>query len=261
MSQLDYDSSIDNLHKLGLTVLEAKVYTTLAASGDTDAKAIARNIRIARSEVYRAISSLHKTGLVERLMTIPAMYRAAPIKEAIQILLENRKAEYNNLQELSQKLVDSFLEINSDLKDTNDQDLFINEGRVVGKRLISQLKNAKNSFETISTWNMSIRMLSTHLEDFKALTEKGVIIRVLTDHPKRAEVHPQFLTDLQKNPFFAIRFYKESLTLKMAICDKEEVNVCLSEKDRSPNVTSKNHVFAKLANKCFECMWNEAEQP
>jgi sugar-specific transcriptional regulator TrmB len=228
-------------------------------SRDTDAKTLARNLDVAKCEVYRAIASLQKIGLVEKSVTIPAVYRATPIKDAAKILLDKYTLEYSNLQKLSETIVNSFDDMNFASSEEKDQDLSINEGKIVGKRLVDQLHKAKSSFETISTWNISIRMLSNHLEDFKSLTEKGVIIRILTDRSIKAQVPFRFLKELQDSPFFEIRYYKEPLILKMAICDKKEVNFCLSDKHPSPNVTSSNRVFAQLANKCFECMWNEAQ--
>jgi hypothetical protein len=158
-------------------------------------------------------------------------------------------------------IVNNFDGMENLICEEKDQDLSINEGKIVGKRLVDQLHKSKTSFETISTWNISIRMLSNHLEDFKLLIEKGAKIRILTDRSinAQAQVPVCLLKELQESPFFEIRYYKEPLILKMAICDKKEVNFCLSDKHPSPNVTSSNRVFAQLAIKCFECMWNEAQ--
>ena len=87
MNQEDSDSDIEILHKLGLTFLEAKVYSTLVMLENSDAKGIARPLNIAKCEVYRAISSLEKLGLVEKMLTVPSVYKASSIKDASQILL------------------------------------------------------------------------------------------------------------------------------------------------------------------------------
>jgi sugar-specific transcriptional regulator TrmB len=228
-------------------------------SRDTDAKTVARNLDVAKCEVYRAIASLQKNGLVEKSVTIPAVYRATPIKDATRILLDKYTMEYNNLQKLSETIVNNFDGWRNITSEEKDQDLSINEGKIVGKRLVDQLHKSKTIFETISTWKISIRMLSDHLDEFRSLTEKGVIIHILTDRSMNPQVSFGFLKELQENPFFEIRYYKEPLILKMAICDKKEVNFCLSDRHPSPNITSNNRVFAQLAVKCFECMWNEAQ--
>ncbi|MCW3983590.1 MAG: hypothetical protein NWE96_06290 [Candidatus Bathyarchaeota archaeon] len=249
------------MHRLGLTVLEAKVYSSLIAREGAEAKTIARNLNIAKCEVYRAISSLEKTGLIEKKLTIPSVYKAIPIREASKILLEKKTAEYKKLQEDAEKLVIS-LERSStfDLDKENEQGIVLSEGKTVTKRLVNQLRTTEKSFESISTWNVCARMLCDWIDDFKWLTENGVNVRVLTDKLRKDELTPQFLLDLEKSQFFEIRYYKEPLSIKMAIRDKKEINVCFYEKRGSPSMWSNNPIFAQLATKCFECMWNEATQ-
>ena len=106
MGQQEQESDIETLHRLGLTVLEAKVYSSLITREGAEAKTIARSLNIAKCEVYRAISSLEKTGLIEKKLTIPSVYKAIPIREASRILLDKKTAEYNKLQEGAEKLVD-----------------------------------------------------------------------------------------------------------------------------------------------------------
>ena len=85
---------------------------------------------------------------------------------------------------------------------------------------------------------------------------------MLTDKSRKDAQTPQFLVDLQKNPYFEIKYYKNPITIKMAIRDKEDVNVCFSasKKKGSPNIWSNNPIFAQLANNCFEYMWNKTTE-
>jgi sugar-specific transcriptional regulator TrmB len=258
MSRADSNANIATLHKLGLTVLEAKVYTSLALAGNTEVKTLAHSLNIAKCEVYRAIAALEKTGLVEKLLVIPANYRAIPIDDATRILLENKSTEYNKLQKETQELVKSLCNADTANPKLEEDDIIVSEGKIVAKRLITQLQTATSSFETISTWNVCARMLCDWSKDFIRLTKSGVHVRVLTDHSPNGELTPEFLMDLQESPFFEIRYYWEPLMIKLAVRDRCEVNICFSEKSSSPNIWSKNPVFAQLANKTFECMWNEA---
>jgi sugar-specific transcriptional regulator TrmB len=260
MSRPDSDSNITTLHKLGLTVLEAKVYTALALAGNTEVKTLAHSLNIAKCEGYRAISALEKRGLVEKLLVVPACYRAISIDEATQILLETKSSEYNNLQKETQELVKSLCKVDATNPKLEEDDIVVSEGKTVAKRLIIQLQTAKSSFEAISTWNVCARMLCDWSKDLIRLTKSGVHVRILTDVQPKGELTPEFLSELQKNPFFEIRYYWEPLTIKLAIRDRYEVNICFSEKSSSPNIWSKNPVFAQLANKTFECMWNEAPE-
>lgn len=258
MSRVDSNANIATLHKLGLTVLEAKVYTSLIATGKSDVRAIARIVDIAKCEVYRAISSLEKIGLVEKILVSPAVYQAISIRDASVFLMENKRLEYKEIQKETEQLVTSLsaLEVSNPTRE-EENDLIISDGKIVARRLADQLQSVRTSYETISTWNVCAKMLSNWHNDFSRLTRNKVQVRVLTDLPKDGLI-PQFISDLQKNPFFEIKYYLEPLTIKMAIRDKVEVNICCSEKDFTPNIWSKNPIFAQLANKTFEGMWNTA---
>jgi sugar-specific transcriptional regulator TrmB len=256
-----HESDIETLHRLGLTVLEARVYSSLIARDCSEAKTIARCLNIAKCEVYRAISSLEKLGLIEKTLTIPSVYKAIPIKDATRILLEKKTAEYIELQEATKKLVTTFDRTKTlTVGEEDKQSIVISEGKAVVKRLVNQLRTTQKTFESISTWNVCAKMLCDWFDDFKWLTENKVNVRVLTDKLRKDSQPPNFLLDLQKSSFFEIRYYKEPLSIKMAIRDKKEVNVCFYEKRGSPNMWSNNPIFAQLATKCFEYMWNEATQ-
>lgn len=261
MSRIDSDSNVATLHRLGLTVLEAKVYATLALTGSSDVKTMARYIDVAKCEVYRALATLEKSGLVEKVLATPAIYKPIPIREASRILLEKRSSEYNELERESQELITILDRAESSgLQAESETGIVVTGGKIVLRKLLNQLRTAKSSFETISTWNICAKMLCYCLNDLTKLTDKQVHIRVLTDFNANCELTPSFLSELQKSPFFEIRYYGKELTLKMAIRDRSEVNVCFSEKEDTPNIWSINPIFAQLANKTFECMWNEAAQ-
>jgi sugar-specific transcriptional regulator TrmB len=156
------DADIETLHSLGLTILEAKVYSTLVVPENADVKGIARSLNIAKCEVYRALSALEKLGIVEKILTIPSEYKAIPIEEASLILLDKKTAEYNELQNKTQQLVANFNKPNLKItwEDEKEQNIIISEGKVVGKRLVNQLCRANKSFETISTWSVCASMLN-----------------------------------------------------------------------------------------------------
>jgi sugar-specific transcriptional regulator TrmB len=257
MGRPDIEANITTLHKLGLTVLEAKVYAALALAGDTEVKTVAHSLKIAKCEVYRAIAALEEIGLVEKLLVVPASFRAISIDVASRILLENKDLELTKLQKDTEELVKSLCNADTTISKP-EEDIVISEGKIVAKRLITQLQTTKRSFETISSWNICARMLSDWRNEFAKLTKNQSHVRVLTDHSPKKELIPEYLKELQQSAFFEIRYYPEPLTIKMAIRDGCEVNVCFSEKSSSPNLWSKNRVFAQLANKTFECMWNEA---
>jgi sugar-specific transcriptional regulator TrmB len=253
-------ADIETLNRLGLTLSEAKVYLALTWVQKADVKEIARSLDTAKCEVYRVISSLEKVGLVEKILAIPSAYKTIPVEEATQILLHKKTEEYNDLQKKTMTLVANLYRTrkNEKLVDEENKNIIISEGKIVGKRLVNQLLSTQKSFETMSTWSVSARMLTRYSGDLKQLIKNKVKIRVLTDKVRRGERRPAFLDDLQSD-YFEIRYHKNPIEIKMAIRDKSEVNVCLSAAyKKGPNAWSNNLIFAQLATNCFEYMWNEA---
>src|SRR5450756_977142 len=101
------DLHIQILMNLGLTLLQAKVYLTLAELGKAEVTRISNASNVARPDVYRVISTLEKIGLVEKIIATPTMYKATPIKEGVDILLQNKTQEYNELQQRTMYLINS----------------------------------------------------------------------------------------------------------------------------------------------------------
>ena len=256
-----FDSCIEIMHRLGLTVLEAKVYTTLITFEKGHVKEIARSLNIANCEVYRAISSLERLGLVEKLLTQPTTFKAIPIEETAKILLQNKTAEYAELQKGIERLISNFHWINSknNSLEEKEKNIVISNGKIVGKRLIHQLNTAQKSFETISTWDVCRRMLCTYSDELERLMKNKVRVRILTDK-RENEAIPECIVNLRKNPYFEIKNYEKRLTIKMAIRDKEEANICFSATKGTPNIWSDNPIFLQIVTNCFEYMWNEFEK-
>jgi len=260
MNQVDSNSDIDLLHKLGLTILEAKTYSTLMMIGESDVKGIAQPLDIAKCEVYRAISSLEKLGLVEKRLSVPSVYKASPIRDASQILLRIKEGEYRDLKKKAKKLVVTSRVSNLKTPYRNQlNNIIISNGKMVEKRLEEQLKLTRKSFEAISTGTICVKMLIDCSDNFERFVKDKIKVRVLTDNFKLKEQVPEFLVTLQKSPYFEIRYYKSPLKIKLAIRDREDVNICCSAAplDYDPNFWSNNPIFVQLATNCFEYMWNE----
>ena len=91
------DKAIETLAGLGLTVLQAKVYLTLAKEGKSTVKGIAKTSNIARQDLYRITQQLLNLGLIEKLIDTPTKFKAIPIKAAIDMLIGRRKKQHLRL--------------------------------------------------------------------------------------------------------------------------------------------------------------------
>lgn len=81
------------LAKLGLEPESSALYVELAKSGHSSALQLATRTGVSRTQVYRHIDALKKTGLVSaEALSYGTLYRALPL-ENIEGLLANREAE------------------------------------------------------------------------------------------------------------------------------------------------------------------------
>ncbi len=87
----------DVLIRLGLTLNEVRVLIALYASESLTAKAIAKSSGVAREIVYQIVPKLQKKGLVDELITNPKTFKALPLENTIDLLLQQRKNEDNEL--------------------------------------------------------------------------------------------------------------------------------------------------------------------
>jgi len=255
------EEDIQTLTCLGLTILQAKIYITIAQLGESSIKQIAKNADIARQNVYEIMPALQKIGLVEKIITSPTVYKATSIKEGVAILLKQKKNEYTRMQNRTQSLLKKFQNKNFEpQKEEETQFIVTSENNLVIKRLERQILTAKTTIDTISTAECCIGMLRSYSNEIKKIMKKGVKVRALTDREINQKRTPTFLISLQKNPLFEIRYTSTPIQIKMTIADKEEINLCIANiANRGlPNMWSNNANFAKLCTGYYDELWKEA---
>ncbi len=97
--------SIQVLMKLGLTRLQATIYLNLAKLEKADVKTIAEVSGVSRSGVYRVIPQLERLGLAQKIMAQQTMYKATPMDEGSELLLEKEEQKIIELQERAMRLI------------------------------------------------------------------------------------------------------------------------------------------------------------
>ncbi|MCK9151783.1 TrmB family transcriptional regulator [Methanobacterium alcaliphilum] len=92
---------IESLKTMGLAEYEAKVYSTLVLFERAEVKKIYEYLNVPKPSVYQSLKSLMDKGLVMRVSSKPAIYRAIPPKIALRHLIEiHENAEKSALREL-----------------------------------------------------------------------------------------------------------------------------------------------------------------
>jgi len=248
---------------LGLTLLQAKVYLTLAELGKAEVTRISNASNVARPDVYRVISTLEKIGLVEKIIATPTMYKATPIKEGVDILLQNKTQEYNELQQRTMYLINSH---KSDdmitLQKEESQFVLISSKTLLKRKWKIEDSTTQTCIDVIGSWEGSNVWFFKNRQNFERAIKRDVKIRIITEKHKGSKSIQKISPIFSNNPSFEIRYISPPTPIMMQIYDRKKVSMCVEMPETgviTPNLFSNNLQFAKVMVAYFEALWNKAQ--
>lgn len=261
------DEAVETLTGLGLTMLQAKVYLALAKNGESSVKEIAKNSKVARQDSYRITPELLNIGLIEKLIYTPIKFKAIPVQEAIDVLLEQRKKEITTLELKSKDIWKSFKE-NELRKSSENEDHFIiiNDLHARLIKAKKQVETTKQTIEIVTKWSFFLTYTLEVIEEYTKALRNGITVKIITQRPEQLKSVPNELKKIMKHSGFEIRYVSYLPSSIVAIFDKEEVNISLSAEKtpmESGMLVSNNSSLIELSHNYFEIMWKNAlkEQP
>lgn len=102
--QLD-EKTLSTLSMFGLTEYEAKVYLTLILKGAHEASKVSSYSGLPRPHTYSVLKGLQNRGLVTIIPEAVNKYRAVPLDEGLDILIEERSKQMDSLKIAKDKLL------------------------------------------------------------------------------------------------------------------------------------------------------------
>lgn len=253
------DKGVQTFTGLGLTVLQAKAYLALAKEGKSTIKGIAKTSKVARQDLYRVTPQLLNLGLIERHVDTPTKFKAIPIKAAIDMLIEHRKKETARLELEATQFLPSFIVANKEdrSKDEESQFIIISDLQARLAKAKKQIDNVKKSIKIVTKWAFFVTYTLETIEEHTRALNMGVNVKIVTQRPEQMEPPPKNLQKLMKHPLFQIRYVSSLPSSIIAVFDKEEVNIVLSNKTPSESgiLMSNNPSLIELAENYFEIMW------
>jgi sugar-specific transcriptional regulator TrmB len=259
---LKIEEKLEILMKLGLTFDQARTYLALVQTGSSTAKELAEISKIARPDIYRIIPTLQKEGMVEKLITKPASFKAIPIEDILPLMLKRKIADQNELKIKTQELLSDFKNFHAEQRPKEAADFSIVPGKkFIMLKLTESLLKAQASVCVVT----SQKRFSTAILEFekvyaKAL-RKGVEIKMGTDKHVPEEKAGKILQKLARNPNFKVKFFDEAPLAIVSIFDSKEAFVTLSATSHlegTSSIWSSNPCFIALAQSYFEKEWNNA---
>lgn len=255
------DADMQTLMSLGLNSSDARVLVALYKIGTAKASRIAKDSTVTRPDVYRALSKLHKLGLVEKIIAHPSRFRAVPIETGVSVLLEHKAKKYIELKSKSASLIRRINKKNN-YKESYQESQFvlIPSTEALFKRLTKSIEKTKKSIDVSTSWK---RFKSACYRLAEPLTEawirgvKGRAVIEETEEPALESVKAYW-----RPPHAEIRQVKFLPRTVMALYDKKEVYIYIiptADMTESPALWSDNPSLVAMAEECFETKWRTTQ--
>jgi len=255
------DSDIETFVDLGLSNSEARVLVALYKIGTTEVSRIAKASTVARPDVYRALSKLHKLGLVEKIITHPSRFRAVPIETGVSVLLEHKLKEYSELKSESASLIRRMSK-ETIRKEPNQESQFvlIPSREVLFKHLTRSIEKTQKSIDVSTSWKRFKSACYRLAEPLEKAWLRGVIGRAIIE--KTEEPALEFVKTYWQSPQAEIRHVNFPPKSIMALYDEKEVYIYIiptAAMTESPALWSNNPSLVAMAEEHFETKWKTAQ--
>lgn len=257
------DTAVDTLVDLGLSLLQAKTYFALATSGTQTGRAIAKIAKIAPQDIYRLLGELAEKGLVEKIISKPAKYRAIPLASGLKELLRRR-------QEETEKLVKEAEWISKAAEAFPVTDEECGEFRIIPqKEPIDRMAHeifltAQKSVDLMNETQEVLSLHERHLESKKAALKSGVQIREIIGKSTPDAHLPTSLLNLVKTaPSLKVRMLDSPPIARLMIKDSKEVFFATSLKPGTlsqPFLWTNNLIIVQIVQQWYNGIWSTAEE-
>jgi sugar-specific transcriptional regulator TrmB len=266
------DEDTQTFTTLGLTKVQARIYTVLSKLGQAPIKTIAQIAQLDRSEVYRGISNLQELGLIEKVISNPNIFKSIPKHDGLVMLLERKTKEYNEIKTKTTESIRKSQE-NKDAKTLQEREYqfsILPQGETVQRTLLKATEKAQKSWDFIMRWEgFSERALSdVGSEHLKKVLEKGVKIRGIVSRgivskPKNQGKVSRIIAILKNIGSFSVRYIFAPPPAIFSIIDEREIfvnSVPTLRPEEKPSLWSNNPSFAAIVQDYFELQWRNAKR-
>ena len=249
--------------QLGLSQRQAKVYLALLISGMSTAKKISQVSNVPRQDVYTVVPILEKMGLCEKTITKPVMFRATPIQKSLELLMQRKTAEYDEMQIRTRNLLQDLSHYCRETACQEDrvQFLLLSERQARVLRIEEAVNDAATVVDSFTTSEIFEQVIVSSEEVLKKTVRRGVKFRFLMENPKDKELGLEIPQALFKNPCFEMRYATLPIPAAAVLIDKKEIFFGTAiDFQRAIYLWSDNAYFVGIVQNYFELIWNSASK-
>lgn len=251
------------LIRLGLTLNEARVLMALYASENLTAKSVSKASGVAREIVYQIIPKLQKKGLVDELVTTPKTFKAVPLDDALDVLLQQRKQEDKELFAKAKEMAKKQQQNNSAVKndDSNITIIAPKKGDPNWKR---DWTSYQKCVDLIMPTHKFLQWPTYPLElSIEEAAKKKLKMRMITEKETQSIIEnppPKYFSPslASKLKYIEYRFVEE-VPVELTIFDKKVMYVSTQKEKQMRDMVwlrSNNGFLVEMANNYFESLWS-----
>ena len=257
-------TEIQALTSLGLTVVQAKVYFALARVGVLKIADISKQSNVARPDVYRTLTQLYDLGLVEKVLQVPAQFKALPVDEGIRTLLRKKQAEYEKIEQETEVLLGSFKKKTPPLNLNLESSYFVMvpPKEAIVNRLRQAIRNSKCNVDLVITWRRFLNGMGDLLsDDLQDAAKRKVKFRFIVQKPP-----PEVKMDIPQLSWvfkkFPVRFIEHFPKTVFGVYDDRELYIIVNpsaDLSASQALWTNNSSLIALVKEFFETLWSTAK--
>jgi sugar-specific transcriptional regulator TrmB len=260
----NYEEYMSTLTELGLSIIQAKIYLSLAKSSNLKAHEISSISGVARPDVYRVLSQLEEAGLVERIISKPEEFAALPFEQCVSNLIQRRMLKTLELQKKVYILTQDFKQNNTDEKLNEKFQLILLPSKdVVYAKCLKMLEEVQMTMEFLCLTRRMISWLSIYQSQFEAALDRKVKCKVIMPKPKPELDIWKPIKTLKDHPNFNLKYIQKDPKFAFSVWDNKEMLITTVPIDSPTPATtlwSNNSGIVDLCHEHFECIWIKAEK-
>jgi len=218
MNQPFDEKTLSKMGMFGLTEYEARVYLTLILKGGMEASKVSRYADIPRPHTYSVLKALQMRGLVTVIPEAVNRYRAVPLDEGTDILMEEQEKQLSFLRNARDELL-SEIKPKEAIPANHQSVVLLYYGRQNVYKLIDEMfSRCDADCDIMTTANGIVRFYKYFSDKASEFRNKDIRVRFI------APVTPQvedFATKLSK--LVELRHIGQLPYIRFVLIDEREV--------------------------------------
>ena len=236
----------------------------LYASENLTAKSVSKASGVAREIVYQIIPKLQKKGLVDELVTTPKTFKAVPLDDALDVLLQQRKQEDKELFAKAKEMAKKQQQNNNSAVKNDDSNITI----IAPKKGDPNWKRDWTSYQKCVDLIMPTHKFLQWPTYFAEISLDGAAkknskMRMITEKATQSIIEnppPKYFSSslASKLKFIEYRFV-EVAPVELAVFDKKIMYVSTQKEKQMRDMVwlrSNNGFLVEMANNYFESLWS-----